>query len=241
MSRAARLRLAAAVALTLPALAAAHGVWIAQRAGAWALVLGEASVDEAYAAGQVRTVLARTAGGDTRKVAAVAQERHVLLRFDADVAAVAAVFEDGYWSKTRAGAWVAGSRAEVADAERTSFDVKTTTTVVRRLAMPAKAFGLPLEIVPLADPMSLQRVRTLPVRVLFDRRPLAGAKVTADYLHDAQAEGVRTDADGRAELVLGSSGLNVIKVSAQRPRRDRRLADEDGYTATLAFALPPAE
>ena len=241
MSRAIRLRLAAAVAMLLPTLAAAHGVWVAQRAGAWALVLGEASVDEAYAAGQVRTVLARTVSGEAREAAVVAQDRHPLLRFDADVGAVAAVFEDGYWSKTRAGAWVTGSRAEVADAERTSFDVKTTTTIVRPLAMPAKAFGLPLEIVPLADPMSLQRGRALPIRVLFDGRPLADAKVTADYLHDAQAEGVRTDADGRAEVMLGSSGLNVIKVSASRPRRDRRLADEDGYTATLAFALPPAE
>lgn len=75
--------------------------------------------------------------------------------------------------------------------------------------------GLPLEIVPEIDPYADARAQTLPVRVLYAGRPLAGALVKLTCLeHDAAPVEVhRTDPQGRARFVMPGKGdwlLNVV-------------------------------
>jgi Domain of unknown function (DUF4198) len=75
--------------------------------------------------------------------------------------------------------------------------------------------GLSLEIVPERHPLLLKPGEKLPVRVLFNRRPLAGALVKLTDL-DADAETaamLRTDAAGRASFIIphkGSWQFNTI-------------------------------
>jgi len=97
-----------------------------------------------------------------------------------------------------------------------------------------------LEIVPLVDPSTLRRGQSLPLRVFSKGQPVAGVAVIADFIGHTAGPRVKTDKAGRATVVVGSSGLNVVAVSLNRPRSDRREADEDGLEATLAFTLPRA-
>ena len=75
--------------------------------------------------------------------------------------------------------------------------------------------GLGLEIVPLISPYALGNSRTLPVRVLYQGRPLAGALVKLNNLA-ADAEPVEkhlTDSNGEATFEARRSGdwqLNVV-------------------------------
>jgi uncharacterized GH25 family protein len=75
--------------------------------------------------------------------------------------------------------------------------------------------GLSLEIVPERHPLLLKPGEKLPVRVLYNRRPLAGALIKLTDL-DADADPVaklRTDATGRASFVIphkGSWQFNVV-------------------------------
>ena len=77
------------------------------------------------------------------------------------------------------------------------------------------AVGLGLEIVPLINPYALGNSRTLPVRVLYQGRPLAGALVKLNNLA-ADAEPVEkhlTDSNGVATFAARRSGdwqLNVV-------------------------------
>ena len=66
-------------------------------------------------------------------------------------------------------------------------------------------------------------------------------QVISDYLNDSKGRKLKTDAQGYAEVTIRSSGLNVIKASHAVARKDRTEADEDGYAATLAFALPHSD
>ena len=216
----------------------AHGVWVAQRASELALVLGEGALDESYEPRQVREVKAFTAAGAPAQVVLQPRQRNLVVEPAADAAVLSMAVEDGFWSQGADGKWVSGSRAQVPDARKAGHYMKYGTTLLKPVAMPFKPLGAALEIVPLADPMALRRGQRLPIRVLSNGQPVAGAAVIGDFIGNVAAPRVKTDRAGRATVVLGSDGLNVLAVSLVKPRADRREADEDGLEATLAFALP---
>lgn len=219
--------------------AQAHAVWVAQRAGEWALVLGEGPADDSYKPAAVKRVQARGKNGKPiETVKPLARERNIVLDGAASSAAVAVTFEDGYWSQQANGAWVAAPKSKTPGARKAGYYLMYTTTLLASLPSMHEPFGHPLEIVPLTDPMTLKKGETLAVRVLFEGQPLSGAHVTADYVNDNHAPPALTDASGEARIVLHSSGLNVLKTSHSRARADRSEADEDGWSATLAFQLP---
>jgi uncharacterized GH25 family protein len=104
----------------------------------------------------------------------------------------------------------------------------------------SKPVGLPLEIVPEASPYGVPRSASLPVRVIYAGRPLAGALVKLTNLKDDASpfEMHLTDRDGRASFTMPNSGtwlLNVIwtKVS---PRSDE--TDFDTIFSSLSFGFP---
>ncbi|SEK15875.1 MULTISPECIES: DUF4198 domain-containing protein [unclassified Variovorax] len=238
-----KLRTAVRTAVLLCALAAsatalAHGVWVAQRASELALVLGEGALDESYEPRQVHEVKAFTAQGAPAGVKLQPRTRNVVVEPAADAAVLSMAVEDGFWSQGPDGKWVSGSRAQVPAAKKAGYYMKYGTTLLKPVAMPFKPLGMALEIVPLADPMALRRGQPLAVRVLSRGKPVAGAAVIGDFTGNVSGPRARTDRTGRASVVLGSSGLNVIAVSLVRPRADKAEADEDGLEATLAFALP---
>lgn len=234
-----RLRVAVASLLASATFGAqAHGVWVAQRASEWALVLGDGPTDDAYKAEAVKSVQAVGADGAALRLKLRPEARNVLIEDAASAAAVALGFEDGYWSQGADGKWVAGPKPRVPGARKAGFYMMYTTTLIGPRPAAYRPFGLPLEIVPLADPMRLAKGQPLAVQVLFDGKPLPGAKLVPDYVNDPRGRPVIADANGRATIGLRSGGLNVIKVSHTRPRAERTEADEDGFAATLAFTLP---
>ncbi len=131
--------------------------------------------------------------------------------------------------------WIAGARAPQGAA---------------RARRPA---GLPLEIVPLADPGS---ATPLPVRVLWRGRPLAGALVRAWNTPLASAWSpsdaavrdsvgprleARTDTRGEARLALAAAGEWLIATVHMVPCAERREADWESWWASLTFARGPQE
>ena len=108
-------------------------------------------------------------------------------------------------------------------------------------------FGLPLEIVPLRVPGDDPALR---VRVLWNRRPLAGARVKAwrcDLATDGAARdpGARdsvgtawqgvTDARGEAAVPLAAAGEWLVSVEHMVPSDDRAEADWESTWASLTF------
>ena len=100
--------------------------------------------------------------------------------------------------------------------------------------------GLPLEIVPEANPYELPRSTHLPVRVIYAGRPLPGALVKlTDLSHDASPfETHVTDREGRATFTLPDSGmwlLNVIWTKALPPSEE---TDFETIFSSLSFGFP---
>lgn len=104
----------------------------------------------------------------------------------------------------------------------------------------SKPLGLPLEIVPDVSPYDVPRSRTLPVRVIYAGRPLAGALVKLTNLeHDASPFEVRqTDYEGRASFTMPSSGSWLLNVIWTKPLPRSEETDFETVFSSLSFGFP---
>ena len=108
-------------------------------------------------------------------------------------------------------------------------------------ALYGKPLGHRLEIVPEADPYSLKPGGELPVRLLFDGRPLANARLVIGSTDAATATqskmpGVRTDAEGRAHLRLDKGGgPHYVHALHMIPAAGRTDVEWESFWATLTF------
>lgn len=101
--------------------------------------------------------------------------------------------------------------------------------------------GLSLEIVPERDPYALGADRALPVRVLSDGRPLAGATVKLTNL-DFDAKPVATvvtDRAGRARFRIPPAGQWLLNTVWSKPIAGDPRGDFDTTFSSLTFGYAP--
>ena len=104
----------------------------------------------------------------------------------------------------------------------------------------SKPVGLMLEIVPEANPYGVGRSSSLPIRVIYANRPLAGALVKLTNLKDDASpfETHLTDLNGHASFTMPTSGtwlLNVIWTKASPPSDE---ADFETVFSSFSFGFP---
>jgi uncharacterized GH25 family protein len=100
--------------------------------------------------------------------------------------------------------------------------------------------GLPLEIVPEANPYRMPRPSTLPVRVLYAGRPLSGALIKlTDLRQDASPFQTQlTDGNGRAIFVMPASGTWLLNVIWTKPLGPSDETDFETVFSSLSFGFP---
>ncbi len=102
-----------------------------------------------------------------------------------------------------------------------------------------RVLGLPLELVPEASPAGLRPGADLPVRLLYQGKPLAGALVVAIPREDPEAQvAARSDAQGRVLLRLGQGGDWLVKAVHMIPAPKEAGADWESFWASLTFRMP---
>jgi uncharacterized GH25 family protein len=104
----------------------------------------------------------------------------------------------------------------------------------------SRPLGLRLEIVPQASPYAAPRPALLPVRVLYESRPLPGALVKLMSLDSnlAIAEQRRTDGAGVADFTLPKSGNWLMSVVWTQRLADASDADYETTFSSLTFGVP---
>ena len=110
----------------------------------------------------------------------------------------------------------------------------------RQSAIVTRPVGMALEIVPERHPLTLTPGESLPVRILLQGRPLAGALVKLTNL-DADAKPVelhRSDATGRAVFTVPRQGNWLINTIWSVPVRNVPTADYQTIFSSLTFGFP---
>lgn len=103
-----------------------------------------------------------------------------------------------------------------------------------------RPLGFRLELIAERNPYALRPGESLPVRLVYENRPLAGALVVA-FTKDRPLEKhrVRTDAQGRANLLLDRPGIWLVTAVHLVPAPPRANADWESTWASLTFELAP--
>jgi uncharacterized GH25 family protein len=105
-----------------------------------------------------------------------------------------------------------------------------------------RILGQKLEIVPQSNPYGLKAGDTLEVRILFDGKPLAGARVFADNRHEGKILGqtMRTSSDGLVSFKLHTPGEWVIRLVHMRRCERCDDADWESFWGSYSFGMRPA-
>jgi uncharacterized GH25 family protein len=100
-----------------------------------------------------------------------------------------------------------------------------------------RVVGLPLELVPLADPTTLVPGSTLPLRLAWQGKPVAGIQVAAiSRLDPKHPLAARTDAGGNVAFTLPRGGEWLIKAVKIAPSKDAG-ADFESVWTSLTFSV----
>ncbi|HSG38336.1 MAG TPA: DUF4198 domain-containing protein [Thermoanaerobaculia bacterium] len=96
--------------------------------------------------------------------------------------------------------------------------------------------GLPLELIPEQNPFLLAPGNELPLRLLYQGKPLAGAWVEArNPRQPEETVSGRTDGEGRVRLRLASGGPWLVKSVHMVPAPKESGADWESFWASLTF------
>jgi uncharacterized GH25 family protein len=101
-----------------------------------------------------------------------------------------------------------------------------------------RVLGQRIELVAEKNPYTLAGGGELPVRLLYEGKPLAGALVMALQRGRPDKVTARSDAKGRVTLKLDRPGFWLIKAVHMIPAPADAGADWESFWASLTFALP---
>ena len=152
-----------------------------------------------------------------------------------------------YWSTTKTG-HAPGKKAEIPDGISTTQYVKSVKTFLN-VGQPSDGWGKPLgheiEVVPLANPVSLSVGDALPLEVRLHARPAAGAEVFAVYEgfesedHEAPVN-TTTDKEGKAQVKLDRPGLWLVYARVERAAAAETGLDRENYRGYLLMKVAAA-
>ncbi len=220
-------RCGAALLLALLGTAAqAHDAWIEPAASGLSVVFGHDGKLETALPSKVLKAQAVDAAGqalplklDGLKVAVDGKPSLLLLHYD-----------NGFWSRTPEGT-KSGPKNEVPGAVSASHALKYGKTVQVWGAQASRVQGLPVEIVPQTAQAPAAGTQ-LPVQVLWDGQPMAGA--TLSWHEGGQDKDTKADTQGRALLPV-AKGRQMFSVSARRPIAGDARADTLSVSSALVF------
>ncbi|QYZ68550.1 DUF4198 domain-containing protein [Neotabrizicola shimadae] len=226
----------------IPTLAAAHGIWVAQRIDQPTIVYGHGSEDGAYDPAKVTQSVGLTTSGEKLAVTITPHESNATIDIPEGAAVVATTFDNGFWIKDSTGNWQNVGKRQVPDGTEAHHPLKYNTHLAGPFEGPLAPWGAALEIVPQSNPAALAYGDEYVVQVLLNGEPLPGVALINDYINlpNGMTPAV-TDDKGMITLKVTSAGLNVVGVEHSTKVTDDPDTDELFLFSTLSFALPHVE
>lgn len=235
--------LAAGMAAGVAGSARAHGIWFAQRATQLAFLYGVGAddLDSLKRLPQVTSMAGYDAAGKPVPTKLEPDGRLVLVNLENQPAVVAAVLDNGTWSKTPDGKWHKKGKDEVPTAVVCEHTWKYAVHLRAPLSAPLAALpGQVLQVVPVDAQLPKMINDPIRLRVLYQGKPVAGARVLHDWVNDPDGQPVLSDKDGYVTLKVRNQGLNVIvailDAEPDQPAKYNRVE----HLASLSFVLAHA-
>jgi uncharacterized GH25 family protein len=217
----------------------AHGLWTEERRGNIEVIYGHGAEDDAFKAEKISGAWAYDAAGKMIPVTVERLADHARLHPVRKPAVLGVALDNGAWSKTPDGEWINQGRSQVADSTESLHTYKYSLAIYAEGAKLPDLKALKLVILPETDPLKVGPGQPLPVRVLADGKPLAGVELVGDYRGAPHQVSARTDAEGRAQVVVRNEGLNIISASVYLPVENDPDIESRGLFTSLTFLGAP--
>lgn len=217
--------------VTMPAWA--HDVWLEPMGNHMKLVFGHPGDLEPYDPGNAREVYGITRDGKRQKLKSHVHGGELMLGTAGDTAVIVVDFDHGVWTETADEESVNKPKGEVPGYLSSARERMLHKTLLAWGDGAAKPVGLPLEIVPLANPLQLKPGDQLQVQVLYESKPLADAEIEIMGSMDLYV----TDAEGKATLPISEPGFQYIQALYRVPLENDPDTDTLALTANLTFTL----
>ena len=242
---------AVAASAIMATAAQAHGIWFAQRGKQLAMVYGVGSddLDMVKRLPKVKSVQGYDA--EWAPVAATLQPAGIvpIVDSEAPITAVAAVLDNGVWSKDKSGDWHQMGRDQMPDAVVSERTIKYAVHLLGISERPEGFSGtldakVPvmadqrLQIVPADGQIPGDKGKPLAIKVLYEGKPIQGVKIHTDFVNDPDQEPLMTDANGMATFPVRNQGLNVIGATYVGASDQPAVYEKTEHFATLSFVLP---
>jgi len=188
----------------------AHVVWFDYKDGEYELVFGHPEEGpEDLDASKFRSA---TAYDLNKQVVPVEIDRQdgISVVPQGDIAALTALYDNGYWLRNPGDSSsqnISQQEAEAVNYANVTNFVKYTKALYDWSEPISQPFDLPLEIMPLQNPLQVTAGETLPIQVLYQ-----GNRIN-DALVEYMGETVNVNAEGVAYIPVGEDGLQPIEAS----------------------------
>lgn len=189
-------------------------------------------------------VQVRAADGRELALKKISTSRYEFVPPAPGVYLISAKVVPGFVTRTRQGMKL-GNKKVVPDANHCfHFDMAAKTLV--SVGEQSQGFDqnakTALEVLPLSNPAALKTGSSLPLKVLFRKKPLPGAtvKITNDSWSNPKKPFIttgKTDGQGKIRVKVDKPGKWLIIVSHKTPYAPQDECDENLYSSSLTFTV----
>jgi nickel transport protein len=211
----------------------AHHPWIEKEGDRFEVKWGHPPTAGPYEPGKVKEIKVFDKKGKAVKFERKDAEDKLYIHPEGDVSMVTLFFEGEYIVNTPEGKKKLTKR----EAQKAGLQVvdsfyyyQFAKSLFAYSDAVTKPIGMRFEIVPLNNPFTLKDRELLPIKVLFDGKPLEGVTMKM-----GTKEVAKTDRDGVANIPFTEQGLQVILANYKIPTTDNPDADYFSYTTVLTF------
>jgi nickel transport protein len=211
----------------------AHDVWLEPAENGMRLVFGHPGEPEPYDPARVQEAYGIGKDGERQTLWSQVRDGEMTLRPASGTAVIIVDFDHGVWTETADEESVNRPKSEVPGYLFSAHERMLHKTLVSWGEVVAKPAGVLLEIVPLANPLTMKPGDELQVQLLYDSKPLADAEIEIMGSMDLYI----TDDEGKVTLPINEPGFQYIQAIYRVPLENDPGTDALALTASLTFTL----
>ncbi|MEW5949365.1 MAG: DUF4198 domain-containing protein [Thermodesulfobacteriota bacterium] len=229
-----RLILVSVVILLFAQSALAHHLWIEKEGNRFRVAWGHPPQIGPYDPAKVKEIKVFDIKGKGIPFKKTDEKDKVYLSSKGNISIITLSFEGGYLVSTPDGKKKLTKR----EAEKAGLQVidsfyssQFAKSLFAKSDASTKPVGMKFEIIPLINPFTLRTEELLPIKVLFEGKPLEGVIIETG----THKETTKTDKDGIAKVRITEQKMQVILAKHRIPAGDNPDADYLSYTTVLTM------
>jgi nickel transport protein len=213
----------------------AHHPWIEKAGDRLEVKWGHPPKAEPYEPGKVKDIKVFDKQGKAVKFERKDEKDAVYVSSKSDISMASIFFEGGYIVKTPDGY----KKVTKQEAQKSGLQIADSfyyyqfaKALFANSDTVTKPVGMKFEIVPLENPFMLKAGQLLPIKVLFEGKPIENIAVKV-----GKEEVAKTDIKGLAQIQVGEKGMQIIVMTYRIPTTNNPDADFFSYTTVLTWDM----